>query len=187
MRAPANVSARKKKLDAPSRAPRARNIARPAAPALDRCVHLGPAHLMVRRARPWKKWWRSRKCPPALSDSTSTPRPRCWSPPCSSSPLNSRSRCWCPSSKLKSRPVAALELMVDLYLDPDIASPRKVSVWYAFWGEASSRQEYYDICGQKDESFAALVRELIGRLIEDTAQPQLDPTQSRSASSACWK
>jgi TetR/AcrR family transcriptional repressor of bet genes len=79
-----------------------------------------------------------------------------------------------PVTRLKSRPVAALELMVDLYLDPEIASPRKVSVWYAFWGEASSRQEYYDICGQKDESFAALVRELIERLIIETAQPQLD-------------
>src|SRR5258708_17063228 len=80
-----------------------------------------------------------------------------------------------PVARLKSRPVAALELMVDLYLDPDIASPRKVSVWYAFWGEASSRQEYYDICGQKDESFAALVRELIGRLIVDASRPHLDP------------
>ena len=79
-----------------------------------------------------------------------------------------------PVAKLKSRPVAALQLMVDLYLDPEIASPRKVSVWYAFWGEASSRQEYYDICGQKDESFAALVRELIGRLIAETSQPHLD-------------
>jgi TetR/AcrR family transcriptional regulator, transcriptional repressor of bet genes len=80
-----------------------------------------------------------------------------------------------PVARLKSRPVAALELMVALYLDPEIASPRKVSVWYAFWGEASSRQEYYDICGQKDESFAALVRELIERLIVETSQPQLDP------------
>jgi TetR/AcrR family transcriptional regulator, transcriptional repressor of bet genes len=80
-----------------------------------------------------------------------------------------------PVARLKSRPVTALELMVDLYLDPEIASPRKVSVWYAFWGEASSRQEYYDICGQKDESFAALVRELIERLITETSQPQLDP------------
>src|SRR5271170_3701101 len=79
-----------------------------------------------------------------------------------------------PVARLKTRPVAALELLVDLYLDPEIASPRKVSVWYSFWGEASSRQEYYDICGQKDESFAALVRELIGRLIELSAQRELD-------------
>ncbi len=79
-----------------------------------------------------------------------------------------------PVAKLKSTPVAALESLVDLYLDADIASPRKVSVWYAFWGEASSRQEYYDICGQKDERFAALVRELIETLIRDTVQPHLD-------------
>ncbi len=79
-----------------------------------------------------------------------------------------------PVSARKATPIAALEMMVDLYLDPDIASPRKVSVWYAFWGEASSRQEYYDICGQKDEGFASLVRELVERTIAETAQVQLD-------------
>lgn len=80
-----------------------------------------------------------------------------------------------PVARLEGRPVAALELLVDLYLDADLASPRKVSVWYAFWGEASSRQEYYDICGKKDERFAALVRSLIERLIQQTRQSQLDP------------
>ena len=79
-----------------------------------------------------------------------------------------------PVSKLKSTPVAALQLMVDLFLDADFASPRKVSAWYTFWGEASSRQEYYDICGQKDESFALLVHELIAALIAETHQPHLD-------------
>ena len=79
-----------------------------------------------------------------------------------------------PVTMLKAQPVVALQRMIDLYLDPDIASPRKVSVWYAFWGEASSRQEYYDICGQRDESSAALVHELIQALIAQTAEPHLD-------------
>ncbi len=79
-----------------------------------------------------------------------------------------------PVTQLKDQPARALELLVDLYLDPDVASPRKVSVWYSFWGEASSRQEYLDICGQKDESFAALVRELIERLIIQTRAQHLD-------------
>jgi TetR/AcrR family transcriptional repressor of bet genes len=79
-----------------------------------------------------------------------------------------------PVSQLRQSPVQALELLVDLYLDADIASPRKVSVWYSFWGEASSRQEYYDICGNKDDEFAALVRELIERLIAQTAARHLD-------------
>ena len=79
-----------------------------------------------------------------------------------------------PVSRLKDKPVAALRLLVELYLDPELASPRKVSVWYAFWGEASSRQEYYDICGQKDEGFAALVREIIERLIVRSGFKHLD-------------
>jgi TetR/AcrR family transcriptional repressor of bet genes len=80
-----------------------------------------------------------------------------------------------PVTRLKDTPVAALRRLVELYLDPEIASPRKVSVWYAFWGEASSRQEYQDICGQKDEEFAVLVRELIERMIAVSGATHLDP------------
>jgi phenylpropionate dioxygenase-like ring-hydroxylating dioxygenase large terminal subunit/AcrR family transcriptional regulator len=79
-----------------------------------------------------------------------------------------------PVARLKDTPVRALERLVDLYFDPEIASTRKVSVWYAFWGEASSRQEYLEICGGKDEDFAALVRELIERLIVESDKPHLD-------------
>jgi TetR/AcrR family transcriptional repressor of bet genes len=79
-----------------------------------------------------------------------------------------------PVSRLKDKPVAGLKQLVELYLDPDIASTRKVSVWYSFWGEASSRQEYYDICGQKDEGFAVLVRELIERMIRKSGHAHLD-------------
>ncbi len=79
-----------------------------------------------------------------------------------------------PVTALRETPVQALELLIDLYLDPELASPRKVSVWYAFWGEANSRQEYHDICGNKDDSFAALVRDLVERLIRQTGDAHLD-------------
>ena len=79
-----------------------------------------------------------------------------------------------PVAQLRETPVAALEKLVHLYFDPEIASPRKVSVWYSFWGEASSRQEYYDICGRKDEDFAALVRDLVARVVAMTGEAHLD-------------
>jgi TetR/AcrR family transcriptional regulator, transcriptional repressor of bet genes len=79
-----------------------------------------------------------------------------------------------PVGRLKDSPVEALRLLVELYLSAEIASPRKVSVWYAFWGEASARQEYQDICGKKDDEFAALVRELIGRVIASSGAAHLD-------------
>jgi TetR/AcrR family transcriptional repressor of bet genes len=79
-----------------------------------------------------------------------------------------------PVEALRATPVAALERLIALYLDPELASPRKVSVWYAFWGEANSRREYYDVCGKKDDQFAALVKDLVGRLIDDSGRHFLD-------------
>ena len=79
-----------------------------------------------------------------------------------------------PVRELRQTPVRALRLLVELYLDADIASTRKVSVWYSFWGEASSRQEYYDICGGKDEDFAVLVRELVEAMIRQSGAAHLD-------------
>jgi AcrR family transcriptional regulator/nitrite reductase/ring-hydroxylating ferredoxin subunit len=83
-------------------------------------------------------------------------------------------RVMAPVARLKNTPVQALQQLVELYLDADIASSRKVSVWYSFWGEASSRQEYLDICGQKDDDFAALVHELIERTIALSGAAHLD-------------
>lgn len=79
-----------------------------------------------------------------------------------------------PVARIRNDPVQALERLVELYLDPQIASPRKVSVWYSFWGEASSRQEYQEICGKKDEDFAALVHQLIEAMIARSGHTHLD-------------
>ena len=79
-----------------------------------------------------------------------------------------------PVGQLRGTPARALEKLVELYLDPDIASARKVSVWYAFWGESTARREYQEICGQKDERFAILVHELIGRMIGESGQRHLN-------------
>ena len=79
-----------------------------------------------------------------------------------------------PVGRLRDTPALALQKLVELYLDPEIASARKVSVWYAFWGESTARREYQEICGQKDERFAILVHELIGRMIGESGQRHLN-------------
>lgn len=79
-----------------------------------------------------------------------------------------------PVVALRDQPAVALQRLVELYLDPEIASPRKIAVWYAFWGEASARQEYLTICGQKDANFAALVHDLIERMIVKSGRRHLD-------------
>jgi TetR/AcrR family transcriptional repressor of bet genes len=79
-----------------------------------------------------------------------------------------------PVEALRPAPVLALNTLISLYLDSELASPRKVSVWYSFWGEANSRREYLDICGSQDDRFAALVLDLVTRLIAETRQTHLD-------------
>lgn len=79
-----------------------------------------------------------------------------------------------PLAALQGDPAQALRRLIDLYLDPDIASARKISVWYAFWGEASSRAEYLAICGKRDAAFADLVRRLMARLITQLGAAHLD-------------
>lgn len=80
-----------------------------------------------------------------------------------------------PLQAMRNEPARALNRLVDLYLDEEIASPRKVSAWYAFWGEASSRSEYQAICGKRDQAFADLVRDLIARLVRRDNIRHLDP------------
>jgi TetR/AcrR family transcriptional repressor of bet genes len=70
-----------------------------------------------------------------------------------------------PVEALRATPARALERLITLYLDPAVASPRKVSVWYSFWGEASARSEYLAICGKRDVAFSDLVRALMADLI----------------------
>ena len=79
-----------------------------------------------------------------------------------------------PLATLWSTPMLALEKLIELYLAPNLASPRKVSVWYSFWGESSSRREYSSICGKRDEAFAVLVQDLVARAIAETGLFHLD-------------
>ena len=59
---------------------------------------------------------------------------------------------------------AALLVVIERWFDPVLANPSKVAVWYAFWSESQTRQEYLDLCGDSDATFAATLTELFERL-----------------------
>jgi len=54
---------------------------------------------------------------------------------------------------------AGLEALAACMLDPAIASPEKLAVWHAFWGEASARKDYQALCGQRDAAYYAAILE----------------------------
>ena len=52
-----------------------------------------------------------------------------------------------------------------------ICNRRKISVWFAFWGESRSRPKYMRVCGEQDEAFSNQVLALCKRIeSESTAR-----------------
>ena len=75
-------------------------------------------------------------------------------------------------------PAAGLRAIVQAYFDPTLSDPRKVAVWFAFWGESRARKEYLRICGAADRQFSDEVHGLIARL------PGIDPASVAAYSAA---
>ena len=57
-------------------------------------------------------------------------------------------------------PAAALSALVETRLDPGLSEPRKVAVWYAFWGEMRARTDYMALCGARDAAEDRRIAEL---------------------------
>lgn len=50
-------------------------------------------------------------------------------------------------------PERALLRLIDMVFDPVVATPEKLAVWYAFWGEAPTRRVYMERVGQGDQNY----------------------------------
>lgn len=64
-----------------------------------------------------------------------------------------------------------LRALVHASFAPRVCNRKKISVWFAFWGETRSRPKYMRICGAHDAAFSAKLLELCEALgAESTAR-----------------
>jgi len=61
-------------------------------------------------------------------------------------------------------PVDKLKAIVETTLMPPIASKKKLAVWLAFWGEASSRKTYLEICATYDREWDAAIEDIFRKM-----------------------
>lgn len=54
-------------------------------------------------------------------------------------------------------PMAQLQALVKASFAPQVFNRKKISVWYAFWGESRSRPKYMRVCGASDRAFSESV------------------------------
>ena len=71
--------------------------------------------------------------------------------------------------------IAQVEAMIESDFHRTVANRKKVTVWYAFWGETRWRPEFLKICQQLSDSFHAETREIFARLIAEGGYKGVDP------------
>lgn len=72
-------------------------------------------------------------------------------------------------------PQAKLTALIDASFQPEICTPRKLAVWFAFFGERRYREAYHDRCTGFDRERFAVIGDLCRRIIEDGCYDGLDP------------
>ncbi len=69
---------------------------------------------------------------------------------------------------------AQLDAAIESDFHRTIANRKRVTVWYAFWGETRWRPEFLKICQEFSDNFHAETRELFARLIDEGGYQELD-------------
>jgi TetR/AcrR family transcriptional regulator, transcriptional repressor of bet genes len=69
---------------------------------------------------------------------------------------------------------AQVEAMIESDFHRAIANRKKVTVWYAFWGETRWRPEFLKICQQLSDSFHQETRAIFARLIAEGGYRNID-------------
>ena len=64
-------------------------------------------------------------------------------------------------------PVDQLRALIRSLLEPPIANPDRLSVWFAFWGEMPSRAAYAEICAAPDREWRAVIEKILQQIAAD--------------------
>ncbi len=82
---------------------------------------------------------------------------------------------------------AGLLALIDVMLDPQVADPAKVPVWYAFIAESRARADYLAVCGEIDRRYFKLVFALFRQLFDGLSdRPAADGRGAANAEALAW-
>ena len=70
---------------------------------------------------------------------------------------------------------AQIDAMIESDFHRTIANRKRVTVWYAFWGETRWRPEFLKICQQLSDTFHEETRAAFARLIAEGGYSAIDP------------
>jgi TetR/AcrR family transcriptional repressor of bet genes len=78
-------------------------------------------------------------------------------------------QCWKDAcDKAAPDPVSQLCALIKAAFTPSICNRKKISVWYAFWGETRSRPRYMELCGANDLAYSSRLLSLCETIESNT-------------------
>jgi len=83
-----------------------------------------------------------------------------------------------------SEPAHVLRELMRMDLKPSICDPRKLAVWFAFWGEVKSVPTYRRICNAFDTKYDEILQELCNKIITEGDYSNISPVQVTDALSS---
>lgn len=88
-------------------------------------------------------------------------------------------------------PVDQLKALIRTVLEPPIANPDRLAVWFAYWAETPSRVTYREICAAPDREWQAVIENILQRMAADQFNSQGMTLQAIAYSltammTGCW-
>ncbi len=91
------------------------------------------------------------------------------------------SECWLSAiNSVGDDPLRQLRSLVEAVFSPSICNRKKISVWYAFWGESRSRPKYREVCGHHDKQFSNSLLDICCKI--ESRQPARLPAATAALS-----
>lgn len=78
-------------------------------------------------------------------------------------------------------PAEKLLALMELDLKPSVCNPRKLAVWFAFWGEAKAVPTYQKLCDAYDREYDEVISDLCEQVIRDGAYQHIDAETATEA------
>ena len=72
-------------------------------------------------------------------------------------------------------PSKQLAAIIEVDFERVISSPKKLAVWFAFWGQAKYRPAYLEIHDRYDKQRSAEIERLCGLIVDDGGYDRIDP------------
>ncbi len=87
----------------------------------------------------------------------------------------------------QKNPIAQLCAIIQAAFKPIVCNRKKISVWYAFWGESRSIPWYLEVCGRQNKEFSGTLLTICQQFDDSALSPESAATSIEAMIDGLWQ